>query len=162
MTARRFRRCRGALRRPIARPLRQADHDPRRPANRVTLSVVALTLMLAAPVAAPLAAQQDTTIHVLTLGGAARLASRQSATVLAARAEADQASARVHESFSSFLPNVYGGASEREFTENSGVAPAIPPQPGISRVQQLAPSGRHRISADQVCRFSRLRVRHTV
>jgi outer membrane protein TolC len=141
MTARRFRRCRGALRRPIARPLRQADHDPRRPANRVTLSVVALTLMLAAPVAAPLAAQQDTTIHVLTLGGAARLASRQSATVLAARAEADQASARVHESFSSFLPNVYGGASEREFTENSASLLRFPPSPGSAAFNSLLPPG---------------------
>ncbi len=91
--------------------------------------------------AAPLGAQQDTTTHVLTLGGAARLAARQSASVLAARAEANEAGARVHESFSAFLPTVYGGASEREFTENSASLLRFPPSPGSAAFSSLLPPG---------------------
>ena len=99
---------------------------------------VVLALIMAA---APLGAQQDTTTHVLTLGGAARLAARQSASVLAARAEADEAGARVHESFSAFLPTVYGGASEREFTENSASLLRFPPSPGSAAFSSLLPPG---------------------
>ena len=90
---------------------------------------------------APLAAQQDTTTHVLSLGDAARLAARQNATVLAARAEAQQASARAHESFSAFLPSVYGGAVEREFVENSASLLRFPSSPASAAFNTLLPPG---------------------
>jgi outer membrane protein len=137
-------RCRGALRRPIARPLRRAGHEPkqrRAGATARTAWLVRALLMAAAPMSAQPATQQDTTTHILSLGAAARLAARQSATVLAARAEADEAGARVHESFSSFLPNVYGGASEREFTENSASLLRFPPSPGSAAFSSLLPPG---------------------
>lgn len=132
--------CRGALRRPIARPLRRAAAEIGRPRFRAVAPVLATALALLAGVR-PLRAQQDTTTHVLTLGGAARLAARQNASVLAARAEADGASARVHESFSAFLPNVYGGAAEREFTENSASLLRFPPSPGSAAFAALLPPG---------------------
>ena len=132
--------CRGALRRPIARPLRRAAAETGRARFRPAVLVLTTVLAVLAGVQ-PLGAQQDTTTHVLTLGGAARLAARQNANVLAARAEADEASARVHENFSSFLPNVYGGASEREFTENSASLLRFPPSPGSAAFAALLPPG---------------------
>ncbi len=133
-------RCRGALRRPIARPLRRAASETGRARSRPAALVLATVLAVLAA-GQPLGAQQDTTTHVLTLGGAARLAARQNANVLAARAEADEASARVHESFSAFLPNVYGGAAEREFTENSASLLRFPPSPGSAAFAALLPPG---------------------
>jgi outer membrane protein TolC len=56
---------------------------------------------------------------VLTLGGAARLAADKSAGPEAARLRADQATARVRQARSAFLPNVSGAASEGERTFNS-------------------------------------------
>jgi outer membrane protein len=88
-----------------------------------------------------LAAQQDTATRVLTLGGAARLAAHQSAGALTARAEAEQATARVHLSFSSFLPTVYGAAQEREFTVNSASLFRFPSSPDSPFGSFLPPGG---------------------
>jgi outer membrane protein len=107
----------------------------------VVVTATTWLVMLAAVLATPMAAQQDTTTHVLSLGGAARLAAHQSASALAARAEAQQATARVHETFSAFLPNVYGGASEREFVENSASLLRFPASPASASFSSFLPPG---------------------
>jgi outer membrane protein TolC len=75
------------------------------------------------------AAQQDTASHVLTLGGAARLAARQNATALEAREEARQATARTHLSLGGFLPTIYGMGQETEIVQNSAALLRFPPAP---------------------------------
>lgn len=108
--------------------------------NRPASGLVAVGLLLALA-SVRSGAQQDTTSHVLTLGGAARLAAHQSATALAARAQADQATARVHRSFGSFLPTVYGAAEEREFTLNSASLFRFPSGPDNPFGNFLPPGG---------------------
>lgn len=76
------------------------------------------------------AAQRDTTTRALTLGGAARLAARQSASALEAHAEAQQASARTRQSFAQFIPRLTGAAQETERTVNSAALLRFPTPPG--------------------------------
>jgi outer membrane protein len=76
-----------------------------------------------------LAAQEDTATHVLTLGDAARLAARQSASAQAARAQAQESTAETHLKRGSFLPTLYGLGQETELVENSAALLRFPPAP---------------------------------
>lgn len=79
-----------------------------------------LVFLAAAAAARPAAAQQDTTItRPLSLGDAARLAARQSASAEAARYQADQAAARVTQTRSALLPNLSADAVEQGTTINT-------------------------------------------
>ena len=69
----------------------------------------------------------DTVTHILSLGGAARLAAGQSAGALTARAQAQQSAARTREKFGSFLPNLFGAGLMREQTINSATLLRFPP-----------------------------------
>ncbi len=90
---------------------------------------VGLALALAT-LPAPAGAQaSDTTTHVLSLGGAARLAARQSATALIARAQAQQQAARTRRTLGGFLPTVYGRGQETEVVQNSAALLRFPPAP---------------------------------
>ena len=105
-------------------------HHPR------SLRRVGAVLLAAAMVALPAHAQQDTALaHPLTLGDAARLAARQSASAEAARYRADQAAARVTQTRSIFLPDVsaYGLENGRSFnTATFGI-----PLPGFDPAGQV-------------------------
>lgn len=79
----------------------------------------ALVLIGTGLIAQPALAQDTTLRHPLTLGDAARLAAKQSASALAARYRADQAGARVTQTRSVFLPNVSVNAIESGRTFNT-------------------------------------------
>ncbi len=81
----------------------------------------------------------DTTIHVLTLGDAARLAARQSATAEEARARSAQAGARVRQRFADFLPIFSGLASVSEHNLNSAAAFRFPSGPGSAAFNSFLP-----------------------
>src|SRR6202040_303090 len=74
--------------------------------------------------------RQDTTTRTLSMGDAARLAARQSAVALEARAEAQQTSARSRQGASPFFPHVSGAALETERTVNSASLLRFPSSPG--------------------------------
>ena len=87
--------------------------------------------------ATPTAAARDTT---LTLGEAARLAARQSAPALAARARVEQAGARVVQSRAALLPDVTVNAYSRQRTFNTAeMGIAFPAAPGQEPL--FAPDG---------------------
>src|SRR5579862_9698170 len=106
-------------------PPRRRQAGSRRASWRAaTLGLSALLASGASPAVAVLGAQQnpqqpDTATRVLSIGDAARLAARQSATAQEARAEAQQATAETHLRRGSFLPTVYGLGQETELVENS-------------------------------------------
>jgi outer membrane protein len=100
---------------------------------RLLGAVLAVALVIGPAHAAAGAQQdtrQDTTTHTLTMGDAARLAARQSAVALEARAEAQQTSARSRQGASQFFPRVSGAALETERTVNSASLLRFPSSPG--------------------------------
>ncbi|HEX6534634.1 MAG TPA: TolC family protein [Gemmatimonadaceae bacterium] len=83
--------------------------------RRLGAVLVSATLALA-----PAARAQDTTLnHPLSLGDAARLAARQSASALAARYRAEQAQARVTQRRADLLPTISADAVESGHTLNT-------------------------------------------
>lgn len=83
--------------------------------RRLGAVLVSATLALA-----PAARGQDSTIgHPLSLGDAARLAARQSASALAARYRAEQAAARVTQRRADLLPTLSADAVESGHTVNT-------------------------------------------
>lgn len=88
------------------------------------------------------AAQADTVTHILSLGGAARLAADQSTNALTARAQAQQATAFTRQKFGSFLPNFFGQGLETERTINTASLLRFPPlPPGTPGFGDLFPPG---------------------
>ncbi len=113
-------------------------------ASRATLLAAAMAVSAAALAPRTAASQQDTGTHVLSLGDAARLAARQSATAQEARAQVDQANAQSHLKRGSFLPTLYGFGQETEFVENSAALlrfPALPPGSPFNFNTFLPPTG---------------------
>jgi outer membrane protein TolC len=90
----------------------------------------ALVILGSGLIAYPARAQDTALAHPITLGDAARIAARQSASALAARYRAEQASARVTQSRSAFLPTLSLNAIESGRTFNSATFGI--PLPGFS------------------------------
>ncbi|HEU4643728.1 MAG TPA: TolC family protein [Gemmatimonadaceae bacterium] len=80
-------------------------------------AVLAFLTLAAAPAAAR--AQDTTLAHPLSLGDAARLAARQSASAQAARFRSEQAAARISQSRAALLPNFSVDAIESGHTINT-------------------------------------------
>ncbi|MGD8318951.1 MAG: TolC family protein [Gemmatimonadota bacterium] len=102
---------------------------------RLPWTAALLALVIAAPGAA-LAQQSgpETGPYRLTLGDAARLAARRSASVLQARSRVDQADARVRQSTSDLLPSVDASVVRGARTFNTasfGLDFSIPGQPPL-------------------------------
>lgn len=121
--------------------------------RRAIAGALASTLLLGAITAHRLDAQDarlgmqsgatsDTVTHTLSLGDAARLAARQSASALTSQAQAQQAAARTRKSFGSFLPNFFGIGLETERTINTASLLRFPPlPPGSPGFGNLFPPG---------------------
>lgn len=95
------------------------SNEPTTPTPRRRRARVALPALLASLTALATAAAQTPAPATLSLGDAARLAAKQSASVLAARHRAEQADARVTQRKADLLPNVSASALENGRTLNT-------------------------------------------
>jgi outer membrane protein len=126
-----------------SRPLHPRP-DTAAPSLRIAALALFGTVAMTAAGAPRLTAQGDTATHVLTLGDAARLAARQSASAQAARAQAQESTAESHLKRGSFLPTFYGLGQETELVENSAALlrfPNLPPGSPFNLNALLPPAG---------------------